>query len=943
MPQLRALVPQLLTLGEYAPEERTGPAIWLRCVIDRALAPPGFPSDTTPIVYLPGTGRQKLGVAACPDRLKPLVELQYRGACWTRKNGRDWTVEAFLASWDGGGLGLDVARDATTRRSMQRALTALATTPVAALRGRRLEAEDFDRLFSDDPVRDVLAWMSDPEAVRAGWEAGRWSAFASRCKAELGFDPEKDGGIVAAERLGRREGAWESVWWRFAEAPARYPGVPECLRKAMPDDQRHDLFAEPSSWPQNNEGEEAALRGALLELEHEAPRAAREQVVALEKTHGPRRGWVWATLDQAPLANALAPLAALAARASNELGGASVAEMAGLYAGRAWEIDAAALDGMAAVKSAADAQAVSAALNAIYGLWLESAARRLQVLAQKEPLPGSDAGGAPALPGEASLAFSSHGPSAPDLRSVAGGTPALPGSQPTFGSGVGEPEGGKSERGESERPAADVVIGNPPFLGGKLLNAHFGEGYVSRLFTVYRGRVPAEADLVCYWFVKAGEQMRAGRAKRAGLVSTNSIGGGANRRALQAAIRGCPIFEAWSDEPWVVEGATVRVSLVCFSRQEPEDAPRPEDASGREGAPEPPERRLDGRLVDVIHADLSARRGGAGVDLTGAQRLYRNLGVAFMGDTKGGTFDVRGEQARDWLCAPANPNGRSNADVLRPWMNGMDVTRRPADKWIVDFGWDMVREEAALYEAPWRHAREHVYPMRQRNRRESYRERWWRHVEPRQGMWRALAGLSRYIATPTVAKHRLFVWLDAGICPDHQLIVIAREDDTTFGILHSRFHEAWSLRLGTWLGKGNDPRYTPTTTFETFPFPDGLSPLVPADEYTGDPRAAAIARAARRLAGLRERWLNPPEWVEWVAEPAPGYPKRPVPRDEAAARALKARTLTNLYNTRPQWLADAHAALGAAVAAAYGWPEDLGEEEALRALLALNAGGSAPV
>ena len=520
---------------------------------------------------------------------------------------------------------------------------------------------------------------------------------------------------------------------------------------------------------------------------------------------------------------------------------------------------------------------------------------------------------------------------------------ALPGSQPTtFGSGVGEPKGGESERGEPEWPAADVVIGNPPFLGGKLLNAHLGEDYVSRLFTAYRGRVPAEADLVCYWFVKAGEQMRAGRAKRAGLVSTNSIRGGANRRALQAAIRGCPIFEAWSDEPWVVEGAAVRVSLVCFSRQEPEDAPRPEDASGRAGAPGP-ERRLDGRLVDVIHADLSARRGGAGVDLTGAQRLYRNLGVAFMGDTKGGPFDVRGEQARDWLRAPANPNGRPNADVLRPWMNGMDVTRRPADKWIVDFGWDMVREEAALYEAPWRHAREHVYPMRQRNRRESYRERWWRHVEPRQGMWRALAGLSRYIATPRVAKHRLFVWLDAGICPDSQLIVIAREDDTTFGILHSRFHEAWSLRLGTWLGKGNDPRYTPTTTFETFPFPDGLSPLVPAEEYTGDPRAAAIARAARRLAGLRERWLNPPEWVEWVAEPVPGYPKRPVPRDEASARALKARTLTNLYNTRPQWLADAHATLDAAVAAAYGWPEEVGEEEALQALLALNAGGSAPV
>ena len=509
------------------------------------------------------------------------------------------------------------------------------------------------------------------------------------------------------------------------------------------------------------------------------------------------------------------------------------------------------------------------------------------------------------------------------------------------------PGGGKPEGRESDWPAADVVIGNPPFLGGKLLNAHLGEDYVSRLFAVYEGRVPAEADLVCYWFVKAGEQMRAGRAKRVGLVSTNSIRGGANRRALQGAIRDCPIFEAWSDEPWVVEGAAVRVSLVCFARQEPEEnAPKQggaleqEGASRQKGVPGQestpgPERRLDGQPVDAIHADLTARRGGAGVDLTGAQRLYRNMGVAFMGDTKGGPFDVRGEQARDWLRAPANPNGRPNSDVLRPWMNGMDVTRRPADKWIVDFGWDMVREEAALYEAPYRHAREHVYPMRQRNRRESYRERWWRHVEPRQGMWRALAGLSRYIATPTVAKHRLFVWLDAGICPDHQLIVIARDDDTTFGIVHSRFHEAWSLRLGTSLE--DRPRYTPTTTFETFPFPEGLSPLVPAAGYAGDPRAAAIAEAARRLVALRERWLNPPEWVEWVEEPAPGYPKRPAARDEAAAQALKARTLTHLYNTRPQWLADAHAALDAAVAEAYGWPEGITDEEALRELLALNA------
>ena len=181
------------------------------------------------------------------------------------------------------------------------------------------------------------------------------------------------------------------------------------------------------------------------------------------------------------------------------------------------------------------------------------------------------------------------------------------------------------------------------------------------------------------------------------------------------------------------------------------------------------------------------------------------------------------------------------------------------------------------------------------------------------------------------------VWRDAGNLPRlNLLVVVARDDDTTFGILHSRFHEAWSLRLGTWLGKGNDPRYTPTTTFETFPFPDGLTPDIPAADYADNPHAVAIAETARRLVELRDRWLNPPKWVEWVDELVPGYPKRPVPRNEDAAKALKKRTLTNLYNTRPQWLADAHASLDAAVAAAYGWKVDISDDDALREMLELN-------
>ncbi len=205
--------------------------------------------------------------------------------------------------------------------------------------------------------------------------------------------------------------------------------------------------------------------------------------------------------------------------------------------------------------------------------------------------------------------------------------------------------------------------------------------------------------------------------------------------------------------------------------------------------------------------------------------------------------------------------------------------------------------------------------------------------------------LRRYIATPPVAKHRLFVWLSNAVVPDSATIAVARDDDTTFGILHSRFHEAWSLRLGTWLGVGNDPRYTPTTTFETFPFPEGLTPNIPAADYAGDPRAQRIAAAAKRLDELRRAWLNPPDLVDIVPEitptAAPGeaprrYPDRILPKTAEAAVKLKERTLTNLYNERPRWLADAHDTLDRAVAAAYGWPEDIATEEALARLLALN-------
>ena len=203
-------------------------------------------------------------------------------------------------------------------------------------------------------------------------------------------------------------------------------------------------------------------------------------------------------------------------------------------------------------------------------------------------------------------------------------------------------------------------------------------------------------------------------------------------------------------------------------------------------------------------------------------------------------------------------------------------------------------------------------------------------------MWAKVQGLERYVVTPTVAKHRIFVWLAASICPDHQLIAVARDDDTSFGILHSRVHELWSLRMGTFLGVGNDPRYTPSTTFETFPFPHGLTPNIPAADYAADLRAQRIGAAAAQLDVLRENWLNPADLVRRVPEVVPGYPDRLLPVDDRAAAILKKRTLTNLYNEHPAWLAHAHRELDEAVTAAYGWPADLADDGILARLLALN-------
>jgi len=492
---------------------------------------------------------------------------------------------------------------------------------------------------------------------------------------------------------------------------------------------------------------------------------------------------------------------------------------------------------------------------------------------------------------------------------------------------LGGPEA-RSEIVEPDWPAVDFIVGNPPFLGDKLMRRELGDTYVDQLRKLYIDRIPGQSDFCCYWFEKARAHIVNGKCKRAGLLATQGIRGGANREVLKRIKESGNIFWAMSDREWVQDGANVHVSMVAFD-------------NGTE-----PVCFLDGQSVPIINANLTAN-----ADTATAFILTDNKSLSFLGNCKGGPFDILEAETRDILVMAGNPNTRPNSDVIRPTVNSEDLLKTRVTRWLIDSG-NLELASFCFYETPFRVVKDRVKPQRDQNRDKWLKENWWRPQRMRPDMRNAIAPLMRFIVTPTTAKHRIFIWLEPPVLPDHQLIVFARSDDYFFGVLHSRFHEVWSLAQGTQLReKESGFRYTPTTCFETFPFP------VAAEE-----QKHVIGTVAKELNALRENWLNPPEWthietLEFIGtvggpwnryiDPATiedrgtfkvgtvRYP-RLVPRDEACAKRLKDRTLTKLYNVRPQWLADCHTRLDAAVAATYGFPPDLADDQILSRLLELN-------
>ncbi|MCR9115476.1 MAG: BREX-1 system phosphatase PglZ type B [bacterium] len=386
-------MPELCVLGDYAPEQRTGPAIWLRLVIADKIDEARMPAGQTPIIYLPGVRRQDLrAVDECDEKLKPLAELQYRGTIWSQVNNKDWTILAFLSSSQGG-LGLKVAQDSGTKNSLRPSLYVLLDERVDLLEGKHLDKDYFNGLIAGgDPVKNLLLWIDDPDGFQEKCDANSWNGFVEICKSQFKFDPVSDGPIEAGYLLAEQAPPWDSVWERFADAPQRFPHIPDQIRKSNPPPPT-SLFDDNYGWPQWNERKESELRSELTALVEKAEVDAREAVIDANKSHHERRQYVWAELGMSPLAIAVEHLAELAEVTRDSLAGGTADDMAAVYANSGWRADDAVMNSLAGVQSEQDFAAVAAVIHAIYSPWAEQAALHLQKEVATHGYPGGDYSG----------------------------------------------------------------------------------------------------------------------------------------------------------------------------------------------------------------------------------------------------------------------------------------------------------------------------------------------------------------------------------------------------------------------------------------------------------------------------------------------------------------------------------------------------------------------
>ncbi|WP_132999248.1 class I SAM-dependent DNA methyltransferase [Luteimonas arsenica] len=428
-------------------------------------------------------------------------------------------------------------------------------------------------------------------------------------------------------------------------------------------------------------------------------------------------------------------------------------------------------------------------------------------------------------------------------------------------------------------PEADFVVGNPPFIGGWRLRSALGDGYVDALWSVYAD-MPPKADYVMFWWDRAAEAVRAGKASAFGFITTNSISQVFQRRVIDKHVtaRSNPLNLAFAlpDHPWVdaSDGAAVRIAMTV-GRADGSTGRRVEVIAETEEA-EDAGVTLSGRS-GVINSDLSL-----GADVASARRLQSNGGLSSPGvQLYGSGFIVDRELAGRMLEDVMDEGARR---VVRPYVNGRDLMQVSRDAFVIDF-FGLEREEAArLHPMAYQRVLDYVKPERDLNRRAAIRDKWWRFGWERPVMRAAMEGLGRYIATVETAKHRIFSFLGDKTLPDNMLITIASDDAVVLGVLSSKVHTTWALAAGGRLGVGNDPRYNKTRCFDPFPFPD----LDSADKF-GGPISYALEDENSRPGEFTTLGEYPSDRIRNLAEQLDAHRKR----QQAAHPGL---TLTGMYN-----------------------------------------------
>jgi len=452
-------------------------------------------------------------------------------------------------------------------------------------------------------------------------------------------------------------------------------------------------------------------------------------------------------------------------------------------------------------------------------------------------------------------------------------------------------------------PQADFIVGNPPYVGNKRLRAALGDGYVEALRSAWPD-VTEGADFVMYWWAEAARLVASGKTLRAGLITTNSIVQASNRVIVaEAEQRGARVIWAAPDHPWDGAGdaAAVRVAMTVLARGAGPATWLAVDQDARV---------VRTKVVDRLNADLTWH---ADVPTAAAVPLRANAGLSFRGFTVVGSGFILDEaEARRLL--DADPKYE---EVVRPYVNGGDITRRSRGVWIIDMG---LRTEAEAREYPlaFQILQDRVWPERRNNKRQSYRTLWWRFAEPRRALRTATDGKLTQIFTTYVATHRTFQFFSTHVAPDDKVVVIAHRSPVLFGVLSSRIHIEWSVAAGTKLGIGNDPTYNNPLCFDSFPFPD-----------CGDDVGSRIQRVATEIDNRRSEALSSDERVTMT-----GIYNVIAKLRSGAALTDKERTIHEIATCGI--LRDLHDELDRYVAEAYGWPWPIEREEILERLVALH-------